>query len=413
MAPSHRGFETGEAGLRLQGVDVVALAARRGTPYFLLDPARVRAAARGALTTARRLLPDAEVAYAVKANAHPAVLAAARAAGLGAEVISGQELTAALGAGFVAERIVFNGPGKRNDELADAVRHGVHIQVESAGEARALAAAAADRPARAGVRVNPGLSGDGGPSDMHTATAGSVFGVRPGAELDEVLGLLRAAGLALESLSVHLGTGLLSAEPYRRAAHLLAALAREHDASAVDLGGGFPIASEVRYPGGGIVPPAETAVPPPASVPTFADICAAIAAELPREAPPRVVLEPGRLLVSDAMHLVTSVVRVKESGGRRFVVVDAGRFQNAFFVGRGWHDIVLAVRPDAPATRPTTVVGPLCAGFDVYATERLLPELAEGDVLVVLDVGAYNLSAQSRWSFPPAPVVDLGSGELP
>jgi diaminopimelate decarboxylase len=123
------------------------------------------------------------------------------------------------------------------------------------------------------------------------------------------------------------------------------------------------------------------------------------------------VLEPGRLLVSDVFHLVTRVIRVKEEEGIRYAIVDASRVQNALFVGRGYHEIVHVNKPNGPVGSEVTLTGPLCADFDVFVSGLRLPELSEGDLVAVLDVGAYNLSAQSDWSFKPAPVVRVTNAD--
>ncbi len=138
-----------------------------------------------------------------------------------------------------------------------------------------------------------------------------------------------------------------------------------------------------------------------------------MASELKTTPPVSCLFEPGRLLVSDVFHLVTRVVRVKEEEGTRFVIVDAGRAQNALFVGRGYHEIIHVGRPEDPELSEATITGPLCADFDVYASNIRLPALNEGDLVAVLDVGAYNLSAQSRWSFEPATVVELAQAPAP
>jgi diaminopimelate decarboxylase len=180
----------------------------------------------------------------------------------------------------------------------------------------------------------------------------------------------------------------------------------------LDLGGGFPVISECRYADGGfeeLSVGARRTVPPAAEIVSFKQICETIARELEKAPPVSCVLEPGRLLVSDAFHLVTKVVRTKREGGKKFAIVDASRVQNALFVGRGYHEIVHIENASAAAEGRYTITGPLCADFDVFYADLPMPRLSEGDLLAVLDVGAYNLSAQCHWSFEPAPVVRVGN----
>ena len=418
---SYWNLVSGPRGLELGGLPIAQVADQAGTPFYLFDEARLRRNIRQARAAAAAALPGAELHYSFKTNAVPRVLEIVREEGLGAEVISGRELRTALGVGFPGSRIVFNGPGKRDADLALAIDHGVLVQVESASEARVLGrlATGLGRPARAGVRLNPDAYDARATAGVRMGSGDTVFGLSPaGAEFDETIAVLGSAPLVrLESLSANVGTGIIDPEPFRDTAAVLAAT-RERLAergvriSTIDTGGGFAVPSEVRYPAGALdaislgrpVP-----VPAPETIPSFGDVCRAIVGELGPELPERWILEPGRLLVADAFHLVTRVVRLK-GGDPRFAILDAGRTQNALFVARGYHEIVAVAAPEAPATSCYTIVGPLCAAFDTFAHARPLPELAEGDLLALLDVGAYNLSAQSHWSFDPAPVVALCDG---
>lgn len=420
---SHWGFGTGPAGLEIAGLAVAELARRFGTPLYVFDEARLARNAERALADARAALPRADLFYSLKTNPVPRALEILRRHGLGAEVISAEELRTALGVGFAPRRIVFNGPGKRDEELALAVDCDALVQVESLSEARALARIAAirGRVARAGIRINPDVCDPGADRTLRLGERGSVFGLDPDApEFGLALECLRSApSVRLESLSLSIGTGITQAEPFRRAARALSRVWRRLAASGValgtlDLGGGFAVPSEVRYPEGAADPLAAgraAPVPAPEEIAGFGEVCRAMAEELPAAPVERVVLEPGRLLVADAFHLLARVVRVKDGPEHPFLVLDASRAQNALFAARGYHEIVAVRDPDAAPRARYTLAGPLCASFDTYARGRALPPLEEGDLLLLLDVGAYNLSAQSHWTFAPAPVVALGRGE--
>lgn len=417
---SYWGFSAGPEGLTLNGQPLSGLAHRFGTPLYVFDEARLRQNIRAAREASDAHL-HADLHYSFKTNPVPRVAAIAREEGLGAEVISQRELRTALGHGFDPSRVIFNGPGKRDEDLALAVEHGVLVQVESASEARALAVAAESvgRMARAGLRVNPNVYDPRAGAGTRMGARASVFGMDPtGAEFDDAVAVLATSPhVTLESVSASIGTGIISTEPFAHLTRVLVAVrarlaARGIRIRRLDGGGGFAVPSEVRYEDGGIDAIAagrEVAVPAPGQITSFAEVCRAMAAELMADPPEQFVLEPGRLLVADAFHLVARVVRLKTEGGQRFAVLDGGRTQNGMFVARGYHEIVHVGSPDAPPAQRYTLVGPLCATFDTYA-ERDLPELREGDLVAVLDVGAYNLSAQSRWCFDPAPVVALAGG---
>ena len=417
----HWGFRVGPAGLAAGGRLLDDLARRHGTPFYLFDNARLRANARRATEDARNALPGSQLLYSLKTNPHPPVMRILRDEGLGAEAISTGEVRAALEARVPTSRIVLNGPGKSDDLLSLAVQHDLLVHVESASEAGTLVALAAraGRPTRAGLRVNPDIFDEAAPRGVRMGSRHSVFGMAPeGKEFARAVSVLAESPLIrLVSLSAHIGTSITRTEPFRRLARTMVSI-RDSLAengiriSALDLGGGFPVISECRYQHGGfeeLGSGGREAVPEPGEIASFREICEAVAAEMEASPPVTCLFEPGRLLVSDAFHLVTRVIRTKEERCTRFAIDDAGRIQNALFVGRGYHEIIHVGRPNEAAAFEVTITGPLCADFDVFASAIRLPELQEGDLLAVLDVGAYNLSAQSRWSFEPAPVVTLAN----
>ena len=415
----HWGLRAGEQGLQLGSVSISDLADRLGTPFYLFDEERLRANARQARDAVAEAGLSAELYYSLKTNPHRRVLEILCEEGLGAEVISSRELETALGVGYQADRIVFNGPGKSDRDLELAVESGVLVHTESASEAADLAriVESSGKAVRTGVRVNPDVFDDTAPNGLRMGRRGSVFGLDPaGPGFREAIRTLdQCPETRLISLSAHIGTGITTTEPFRHLAHALVAVQRQlaNDGVAIDLldfGGGFAVSSEVRHGHGAfdslLAPDEMVQTPPPEAIATFADCCSVIAVAL-SDTGSACLFEPGRLLVSDTFHLVTRVIRVKEEAGTCFAVLDAGRVQNALFVGRGFHEIVLVNDPYRPRRRPWTLAGPLCADFDVFASDRMLPDFAEGDLVAVLDVGAYNLSAQSSWSFDPAPVFDV------
>jgi len=399
----------------------VDLADRRGTPLYLFDEERLRANARRATEDSSRVLPGSQLLFSLKTNPHQRVMEILCDEGLGAEAISPGEVRAALSAGVPSSRIVLNGPGKSDEDLSLAVDQDLLVQVESASEADALASLAsrAEKTTRAGLRINPDVFDEVGLPDVRMGSRGSVFGMAPeGGEFADAVSILSAAPfIRIESLSAHIGSGIVSPEPFRRLARAMASVLKKLAdrgirVPVVDFGGGFPVVSECRYSGEGfgvLGSGYRQAVPGPGEIASFRQICDALASELADVPPVTCVLEPGRLLVSDVFHLVTRVIRVKEEEGIRYAIVDASRVQNALFVGRGYHEIVHVNKPNGPVGSEVTLTGPLCADFDVFVSGLRIPELSEGDLVAVLDVGAYNLSAQSNWSFKPAHVVRITS----
>jgi diaminopimelate decarboxylase len=354
------------------------LVAEHGSPLWLADLDRVVANLRGFRDAWEAAWPEVEVAYSYKTNRLTAIVRALAAEGVGHEVVCEAEYALARDAiGAAGPDVVVNGPAKPDALLERAAADGALVIVDSADELERLAAAGAQR---AGLRAAlPGIG-----------VEPTRFGIAPAA-LPAAVARARALRLDVEVLSAHLvSTGFDRAladaprlgaaitvqwppapDGHARAAGLLGRLAREHGIGAIDLGGGFPPAPAVAAH-------------------------AAAAAQALRDAgfAGRVVLEPGRALVTDAVDLACRVVAVKRlDDGTRCVVVDAGTnlLPGALW---GWPRIeALSGEPEGSAL----VSGPLCLNVDVLHPAAPLPEVAAGDTLIVRGVGAYHQAQSTRF----------------
>jgi diaminopimelate decarboxylase len=375
-----------------------AIAAAVGTPAYVYNAAAIRSAYRE-LDAALDGVPHA-LHYALKANSTLAIARLLRELGSGADANSVGEIEVALRAGFDPSRIVFTGVGKTSPELERAIVLGVHtINAESPGELQRIAALArAHRTtARVALRVNPDIDARSHPH-ISTGLRTNKFGV----PIESARALFREAaateGLRPVGVHVHVGSQITSLDPLTSAAARIVSLVEDllKDGLAldhVDLGGGLGIS----YDG--------------SSVPSLTQYAAAIVEGVARTGL-TLVLEPGRALVGAAGLLLTRVVDVKEyPGGPRFAILDAGMTEllrpalyNAF------HRIV-AVAPRAGDPRPYEVVGPLCESSDIFGRDRLLPPLEPGDLLAVLDTGAYGAAMASTYNRRPLPPEVLVSGD--
>jgi diaminopimelate decarboxylase len=354
-------------------VSIAALVAEHGSPLWLADVDRARerlADLRAAWAAVWTGGDGVEVAYSYKTNRTTAFLRAFADDGAGAEVVCGAEYALARDVvGVDGSRITVNGPAKPDALLRRAAADGALVIADSAPELERLALAGVRR---AGLRV--GLPGpEGHPSRFGIAPAEIVAAGHRAAQL----------GLTLEVLSVHLVStdftaavgGTLAANVrvawakapavHAQAASTLARLAGELGVTTIDLGGGFPAAPAVAAHA--------TAVADALHATGFSG---------------RLMLEPGRALVADAVDLACTVVAVKTlADGCACAVVDAG---TDLLPGALWAWPRLeALAPRAGAT-PTLVAGPLCLNIDVVSPAAELGELAVGDVLLARDVGAYQ-----------------------
>jgi diaminopimelate decarboxylase len=329
------------------------------------------------------------ICYALKANGSGALLRILAGLGAGADIVSGGELRAALRAGFPPERVVFSGVGKTGAEIEAGVAATIGaFNAESEEEIQRIsaAAAAAGRTLAVTLRVNPDIDPRSHPY-VSTGLRESKFGV----EIARAPGILRRAralpGIEIAGVQSHIGSQITDLEPLAESARELAELSRELLAegfplTTVDIGGGLGVDYE------------RTGVPDPAS------LARAVLPAL-RGLPLTLLLEPGRSLAAQAGVLLTRVLSVKESGDKRFVVVDAGMndlLRPALYAA--YHRIE-PVELREQGTWRADVVGPVCETGDFLARDRELPRVGPGDLLAVRDAGAYGFCMSSNYNLRP------------
>ncbi len=375
-----------------------AIAEAVGTPTYVYDARQIRSAYReldGALISVPHRLH-----YALKANSTLAIARLLLELGSGADANSVGEIEVALRAGFDPSAIVFTGVGKTSAELERAILLGVKtINAESAGELLRIAAIARAHGTCADValRVNPDIDARSHPH-ISTGLRTNKFGVPIESARALYAKAGATAGLRPVGVHIHVGSQITSLEPLTSAARRIVELVTDLRADGialdhVDLGGGLGIS----YDGG--------------SVPSLTDYAAAIVKGVATTGL-TVVLEPGRALVGAAGLLLTRVVDVKEyPGGPRFAILDAGMTELLRPALYGAFHRIVAVAPRPGEPLPYEVVGPLCESSDIFGRDRLLPPLAPGDLVAVLDTGAYGAvmaSTYNRRPLPPEVLVDEG-----
>lgn len=386
------GGTTGDGIVRdgeLSGLDAAGLATRFGTPFYAYDLDVVERVV-GRL---RAALPARfDLAYAVKANPALALVAHLGSLGLGADVASAGELELVRRAGIGFGDVVFTGPGKRDAELEAAVDAGLRaVTVESPGELARLEAVAARRGRRTPVLLRMAV-GVGAPPEqvriVGDAGAGK-FGMDAEALRACAVQASRSAHLDLLGLHAFGASNVLDAEALAGHAARTMTAARALAATLgielrlIDMGGGLGIPYE---PGGR-----------PLDLRAFGAalerLDAAWAAD-PVTASTRVIVEPGRFLVARAGAFVARVVDRKCSHGSTVVILDGGIHQllRPALVGQEHRIVRLGPEPHGAREEPVTLAGPLCSGLDVLArgVRMVAPEV--GDLVAVLDVGAYGFT---------------------
>ncbi|WP_439573218.1 type III PLP-dependent enzyme [Phreatobacter sp.] len=397
----------GSAGpdLLIGGLPARELAGRFGTPAYIYDAALMRGSL-AALTSA--LSGFAEVHYSVKANPNPEVIRIFVEAGAGTEIASIGEYRAAVAAGADRSRILFAGPGKRASEIAEVVAGGIgEIHLETVEEIARVeaAAAAAGRAVPVSIRFNPVADAQGGAMRMGGKAAPFGFDEEDIAIVDRV-----TASPHLDLKGVHLfaGTQILDAavlaNQWRHGLGLAARVAERagRPLATIDLGGGLGIPYF-----SGEAPLDLDAVR--ASVPDLV----AEQRRHPLIAGARVIVEPGRFLAGPSGVYLAEVNAVKVSRGQRFVIVDGGMHHHLAASGnlgqviKRDYPVLAATAMDAGDREPASVVGPLCTPLDTLARKVLLPPLRAGDLIAVLQSGAYGLTASPAGFLSHPPPVEV------
>ena len=375
--------------LHADGVSLASMADAVGTPFYCYSETAIVGQFDAYISAFAG--QDIRVCYAMKANDNLAVLRALADRGAGTDVVSGGELKKALVAGIPADRIIFSGVGKTQDELAQALDAGImQINVESFPEMAALntIATARKRTAEIAIRINPNVD-----AKTHEKIATGRKQDKFGIDIDQATEAYRQAaelpGIKAVSVAVHIGSQLLSLDPFRAAFSRVAELIGElrdagHDIRRVDLGGGLGI----DYDG----------TPPPTPA-AYAQVVKETVGGLGC----RILLEPGRNLVGNAGVLVSRVIYTKEGADRDFVIVDAAMND---LIRPSLYEAHHGIRPvSKPAgggnLQSVDVVGPVCETGDTFTRARELPPISAGDLIVFDSAGAYGAVMASTYNARP------------
>ena len=378
----------GATELYCEGAELESLAVRYGTPLYVYSAAMIRARLK-VFASAFRSIPHT-LCYSVKANSTLAVLRLVAGEGAGFDVVSGGELHRVLRVGRKnASKVVFSGVGKTAAEMELALRSGILLfNIESASELNLLSATATRLKKRAAVavRVNPDVS-----AKTHPYISTGLHRHKFGVPIPEARMLYAQAAkqpyLAVAGVSVHIGSQITDVGSFHAALERVADLVhvlREqgHDIRYIDAGGGLGIS----YEG------AQGSFKKQISAYARAVIGPLRGLKL------KLLLEPGRSVVGPAGVLLTRVLYRKTNNRKRFLIVDAAMndLLRPSLYG-AYHEIV-PVRCGSRETEITDVVGPICETGDFFARDRKLPLVSEGELLAILDVGAYGSVLGSNYN---------------
>jgi diaminopimelate decarboxylase len=391
--------------LQCEDIPLTKLADKFGTPLYVYSSGTI-SAHHLAFDLAFRDIPHT-ICYSVKANSNLSILRLLARKGCGFDVVSGGELERVMTADRrAAKKVVFSGVGKTREEITAALKAGILLfNIESESELWALAECAGRLRTTAPIafRVNPDVA-----AETHPYISTGLHKHKFGVPISKARALYAEASgiryLRVRGVSVHIGSQITDAGPFGEAMSRVADLVRElrrdgHEIDYVDAGGGLGISYDQRNAG------------------PFSQQVAAYAAALTkplRELDIHLLLEPGRSIIGPAGALLTSIIYKKSNNGKKFLIVDAAMndlIRPALY--GAFHDIVpVTLHTDRISKSETTdIVGPVCETGDFFARDRTLPTVEEGDLLAVLDAGAYGMVLASNYNTRPRPAEVLVSGK--
>ena len=389
------------------GCDTVALAHKYGTPAYIMDGNQITANMRECMHAMQTYFEKYRVYYASKAFLCTALCKMAQKEGLCLDVVSAGELYTALHAGFPGDRIALHGNVKTETEIEMAVDNGCALMVDSIAEIADIQAVAQrlQKRARVAVRVTPGVEAhthayiQTGISDCKFA-----LGMEDGQAMAAIGEILCMPMLDFCGLHCHIGSQILSDEPFEKAAvnmaHFALQVQKETGVAVRELtmGGGFGI----HYAGD------EKPLPVLDYIGRIHKGLQSVygAAGMPL---PEVHIEPGRYIVGEAgITLYTAMVEKHVPGVRTFLSVDGGMADNPrVMLYQAQYEAVVANRAKDAPQKTVRLAGRCCESGDVLIDELALPQVHKGDIIAVFSTGAYNYAMASNYNKLPMPPVVL------
>lgn len=397
-----------------EDVDLARVAEEFGTPLYIYSAGTIL----DHYERLNRALGDLDhlICYAVKANSNRAILKLLSDAGAGFDIVSGGELFRVVAAGADPRKCTFAGVGKSREEIEYALEQGVYsFNVESEAELDYIDRIAGDKGMRAPVafRVNPDVD----PATheyISTGKSENKFGIPLSRIADAYERAAKMRNIDIVGVQMHIGSQITESAPFAEAIKKVTPLVRDLKAKYgikfFSIGGGLGIVYESSFASGvgdwwkeGHEADSRHQL----SIQQYVD---AILPPL-RELGLKILLEPGRLLVGNAGVLLTRVRYIKQTGRKKFAIVDAGMndlIRPALY--HGYHEIVALIEPKSATRDKIDIVGPVCESGDFFALDREMPELVAGDLLAIMSAGAYGFVMASNYNSRPLPAEALLRG---
>ena len=387
-------FENQDGELLIDGASSRQLAQQYGTPLYVYSENKIRHNVNKLRDTIKKHYPKTRILYACKANTSLSILRVLKDEGVEIDAVSPGEVYLALQAGFKPDEILFTGTSVSMDEMNYLINEGVRMNIDSISQMEKLLGLKI--PESVLLRVNPEV---GAGHHEHVITAGPdvKFGVWESQAL-EAYQMALEAGVSHFGIQMHIGSGIVDVENYVKAVKRLLEIAKHaHDAIGIDI-------SYIDLGGGIAVPyrPEEKQTDLDAFIGRLYGFIKEKLSEFSLGSP-EIWIEPGRYIVAESGVILMRVTTLKSSPGRMFAGVDAGfnTLIRPAMYGSYHHILNASAMNGAP--QKYDVYGPLCESGDLFARDREIPAIKEGDLLAIMNAGAYGFSMASNYNSRPRP----------
>ena len=381
--------------LTIEKINLQKIANKFGTPFYSYSYSKMRENINSFKRNFKSISPL--ICFAVKSNTNINIIREIKKFGLGADVVSLGELMMALKAGINPNKIVFSGVGKKSDEISFAIDKKILlINAESLSEIKEInrLAKIKSKKIRIGVRLNPNTDAKT-LSQISTGKKENKFGVNKDTFYEIINYCKNSKNIDLKCLSVHIGSQILDNRPYEKMLKSVSQILRKtnHKFEFIDLGGGMGISYSDKN-----------------KKLNYKKYNSAILKFL-RKHKVKIIFEPGRSIIGNTGTLVTKVIYIKDSGRKKFIILDAAMndLMRPALYG-AFHKTLAVTKSDKKSKKPYEFVGPICESTDKFITLKKFQVLKEKDLIAICDVGAYGMSLSSNYNLRPKPIELLIKG---
>ena len=381
--------------LSIEKISISNIAKKYGTPFYCYSYSKLKKNIVNFKKSFNSFSPL--ICFAVKSNTNVNIIREIKKFGLGADVVSVGELMMALKAGIKPKKIVFSGVGKTSSEISFAIDKKILlINAESLSEIKEInrIAKTKNKKIKIGVRLNPNTDAKT-ISQISTGKKENKFGVNKNIFYEIINYCKNSKNIDLKCLSVHIGSQILDYKPYEKMLKAISQTLKKtnHKFEFIDLGGGMGITYSDKN-----------------KKLNYKKYNSAIIKFL-RKHKVRIIFEPGRSIIGNTGTLVAKVIYIKDSGTKKFIILDAAMndLMRPALYGAS-HKTLAVTKSNKISKKPYEFVGPICESTDKFITLKKFQELKEKDLIAICDVGAYGMSLSSNYNLRPKPVELLVKG---